>query len=672
MHRSFLSVTLLGFAVLTGSAMGQDSVSKTGTGVLPGDAVDPYDTNDQLNTYVVDLTSFATSWNTSFCTGPILKTNKVDPTFPNALAGAQYISNVYKRNVTFPFNTYDLWKVAGEGVNSNALLNDAPSMSVNVSGKNSHQLAVGFADSGVTAGGSNGNYVVTGIINRRPNQPRRVYVARINTVVNGTNDGDDNGQIGFGSVDADGNTYFRADDFLINGTDQLVGNNIFRVDALARNSGVLNYLNGTSGTSDTGDWLVNSSTDTYNTPCNVPENLFGRPVYVGTNFVSQYAYESAVNTVSTTGAHLGGSSDHRGNVSFSNTIAFPSASPATIGTAALLLKDGANLTKRLGLWGVSATNGAVSSTFSMDFPPTITDKSDGYVFPDGAATISESVHYLSQSSFRGGNGQIALGKDADGKILVATAAASSAYTGADHPWNGISVARFDPANPGGTLEWTMASYADMDVPSGVVNGKAILNGAGGSSIGRMAAMYEFSTSRFGPSTSAPMIDAAGNIWFVGVVALDKPGGFIDFDTALLRAVLVDKANFEYELELVMELGTILDGRNSGLDYQVQFMGIADSNSISSGTAWSGNVVQQGHNGLSVAGLDPQDPRTLGGLVYTADIVYDVNGDGMFDDTVAPDESYQVLMYLGWDGRRSFGAQPQPNDPRTTTGFQTIP
>ena len=64
----------------------------------------------------------------------------------------------------------------------------------------------------------------------------------------GTPANQNSAQIGMGGLDSHGNTYIRADDFGVGGADPVTGNNIFRVDALARNTSALNTLFGSGPT----------------------------------------------------------------------------------------------------------------------------------------------------------------------------------------------------------------------------------------------------------------------------------------------------------------------------------------------------------------------------------------------------------------------------------------
>ena len=175
----------------------------------------------------------------------------------------------------------------------------------------------------------------------------------------------------------------------------------------------------------------------------------------------------------------------------------------------------------------------------------------------------------------------------------------------------------------------------------------------------------------GPSMSTPTFDGAGNAWFLASAALDKidpvtEEPFIDFDTVLIRAVRTDVAtdpgaDFGYELELVLVLGRTFFGQNSGRRYQIQFIdtvaasgdgggsGVASPSSMNSnnGRAW-------GWDNSDLAGVDNADPITNGGIVLQADITYDVNEDGVYEDPTggnndpeSPDQSFQTLLYVGY-------------------------
>ncbi|MFM7283006.1 MAG: hypothetical protein ACKO32_14640, partial [Planctomycetia bacterium] len=121
---------------------------------------------------------------------------------------------------------------------------------------------------------------------------------------------------------------------------------------------------------------------------------------------------------------------------------------------------------------------------------------------------------------------------------------------------------------------------------------------------------------------------------------------------LIRAVL-DPASFSYKLELVFKQGDVFLGQNSNTPYLIRFLEIADADSVSSGTAFSGNISAAADQNIATSGLSTSSNRTLGGLLINASILYDTNGDGQFirstgtgGDPASPDEDYQVLLYVG--------------------------
>jgi len=65
---------------LTAPGFAQDSTAiDSGANGLPGDAIDPFSTTEQINNYVVDLTTISSSWGTQYGVAPIVKSSKADP-----------------------------------------------------------------------------------------------------------------------------------------------------------------------------------------------------------------------------------------------------------------------------------------------------------------------------------------------------------------------------------------------------------------------------------------------------------------------------------------------------------------------------------------------------------------------------------------------------------------
>jgi len=641
---------------LAPAAAAQDSVSAQQG--LPGDAVSPFNTAEQLNTYVVDLQAFSTDWGTQFGIAPLIKSSSSDPmNFFSSLFGPQAASADLRQGVATPFGAYDLWNGQGLGVNDDTNLNQAGTP---VNGPPStSQFSVMFEENNAELGN-----IVTGVVNYDPADPTRLYVARIPAVINESAPSQDNASFGLGAIDADGNAVVRADGFgLTPGPAPVSGSNIFRVDALARDTSILNDIAGNllvpnalvfndPGASTA---LIEDDGTTHNTPGQIPESIAGRPVYAGSNFASQYVYENVAGSTVGTGAHLGVSSDHRGNVHFSKTVVFP----GSIGTCTLYGKDVNNDTRVILLWGVDV-NGNVLGTAALNAPATATDNCDATVWPSAGA-VGEFHHHNSQVAFQGGNGQVSIGQDGAGNIIVATPTQKDGPAN-DNPEGAILVARFDPSDIAGTTEWTVAAYNEG------LAGKAILDGPGGTAIGQCVQLAQVTGGSpagnpEGPSYSAPFVDGGGNVWFIG--AIETFGMPSDFDLALMRAVY-DEDSFCYELEKVVEVGDVFTGQNSGTNYIVNFLDIADSNSIGSEAFWSGNGIQGSWEGQNVSGIPASDPRTLQGLVITAEIVYDVNNDGMFvkvtggnGDPNSLDQEYNVMLYVGNIDDTEPPSGPQP-------------
>jgi hypothetical protein len=236
-------------------------------------------------------------------------------------------------------------------------------------------------------------------------------------------------------------------------------------------------------------------------------------------------------------------------------------------------------------------------------------------------------------------------------------------TTSDWPINYIAVARIDtPADA--TVEWTMAAYNDgtVGIPGGT--GKAILDGPGGNVIGRLVTLDNVTGGApLGPSMSSPMMDSVGNLYFISAIEILNTNGSTNFNSGVIRAVY-DPDTFCYELDLLMTLGgtpnfgpmfydpLAVHGANSDLNWTVNFMGVADSNSIDSGTAFSGNISASAHLGMDPAQItDTRDVRAMGGMVLSVEIVYDSDQDGDLDECSNPftppsdDETYNVLLYL---------------------------
>ena len=376
-------------------------------------------------------------------------------------------------------------------------------------------------------------------------------------------------------------------------------------------------------------------------------------LYGGVNFNAEYVFGPAAGGgTSATGGHLAGVchtiAEVRGANGYLRTRGPVLGNSAGIMGQLARTVAGGGATDAIALWGID-NSGSVTGTYQLRLPVNI-DDCDG--FSNDNSGINEFNHYRSQTAFRGGVAQVALGQDQQGNILVAAQADHPAPTN-DWPLNYIAVARVSPAdlNSGNcqNVQWTMAGY----ISTSAVAGKPILDGPGGNQIGQMVPLAAVTGGApLGPSVSSPMIDSVGNVYFLSAIErFDPQGGASDFGIGLLRAVY-SPATFCYELELLFDTGSEFAGLNSATKYLINFMGIADSNSVSSGTAFSQNISQTALANADPANFSTQDSRTLGGLVLNVSIIYDVDGDGNYDNCTgnpgSEDQQYNVLLYVQGD------------------------
>lgn len=658
-HRQGMMAALIACAGIAVPALAQDSVSNNASPQAAGasDALSPWDAASQDNAFILNLTPFTSSWGTTFATAPLSKSSRTSAGFESTLMSAQAIS----RGITQgdPKAAYDAWRVSGQGING--VNNDAPGSAPGAAG--SMQFGYAFTEFGTSDSGDNVGNIIGGVVNVFPTNSCKLYVNRTVAATSSPDGTSFTAALNIGSVDAHGNVAIRADNF---GTDPggVVDNNILIVDTKARNAAVVNSISG-AGAADAAatTFAITGNPDVHSTPNLIPEEL-GGPSYIGTNFNVEYVFN---NGASTTGAHLAGAPDQRGTLAFSNKALYSGA--GAVGSAGTLARDASGaVTRSFSIWDVDATGAIVGAAANYIAPAGIGDPcyaGDDYPNSGGVtgwdASFFEFDHYHSQIPFNGGNSQLALGQDADGNLL----AAGIAYKvgGNQDATNAIGVLRdTDPSNgSGGGEEWTLAAWnGDINFAfTAAGRGKPVLDGPGGNEIGYISTLLEATDGALtGPSMSGCSIDAMGNIWFVAPVEYPSVeiGEFDLIDTTdihntLIRAVYnTDAGEACWDLEAVMRSGDIFTGSNSTEDFLVGFIGIADSNSVSSGTFWSQNAVQDAFAGMSTEGMAPRDPRSTGGVLLSTSIVYDTDGDGMFsfDSELAgdDDESYNVIMYIG--------------------------
>ncbi len=636
MRRQIGIATLIATAGMCASALAQDSVSAN-LGGLPGDALNPW--NDNNAAYVVDLAPLVTSGGHTFGAGILLKTTQTDPMFFNNLGSSSTISTDILNDVPFSQTSYSVWNAAGAGINGT--MNTAPgSVSAPAMGS---QFSVAWSEFGTSASGNSYNGMIGAIVNFDPADPNRLYVDRKMVAVNSSSElAVDSSQLGGVSVDANGNVYYRGDDFGVTGPNALLGNNIFRTRMADRTPGVQNFIS-LGGTLDATDHIIQNGGTVYVVPNNLPASIAGGDgLYAGVNFNSEYVYGSGFGTTTATSAHFDTSGGQLGSGRGANGLAAVDAlGIGAVATFGQYAKDANNDTRTFNLWGVDAT-GAVIGAKAWDVPSTVVDNDDGFSLTYGA--FAEFTNYLGSTPFRGGVGNVAVGTDKDGNGIFAATIAENGLS--NDLSTQIIVGRYNADLD--TTEFTFAAYIDLLNLFTRDAGKPIYDDMG-VEIGQLVNLDAVTGGTpLGPSMSAPTIDAAGNVWFIGAVELyDRfVGGGSDFDGALLRSVL-DPVTFSYRLELVLENGSRIMGMNSDREYMINFLGSATAaGGPNPGSMWSNNASSSSWNNVDISATEPGDTRSNGGVLVSTSVTYDIDGDGVFDTATSGDESYSVALYIG--------------------------
>jgi len=649
---NFKALAVISVAGAAFPAFAQDSVSTSGG--LPGDGVSPYSTTEQINSYRVGTVPFMTSAGAEFAIAPLIKSSKTSSQFYGSLISAQSISSTLITGVPYFSGDYATWSEAGFGINPDQ--NDTPNTTT--PDGDSNQFGVGFAEFATTDAGASYNAVLGAIVNYASTDPTTLFVTRLGGATNGASGSENSAQFGFGTVDASGNLNFRSDDFGATGPNPISGNNYFRVSMADRDGSTVNAISNAGGADSAAtDDVLRGAGTAHLTPNCIPETLAGRSVMLGLNFNAQYVYESAANTTTATAAHRAADStgdsagDQRGSAGFYRAPLFGDDMDA-VGTAGILGRNASGRQDRLRLWTMDQ-NGGVLQNETLVLPDgDITDSCDDFT-TQGIDWAFD--HYHSQVAFRGGNSQVALGRDLQGRSLVGAVAYNTFFDGSvQSPCNGLFVARFDPDMPS-TPEWSLAAWWDCQTG----NGKSVVDESG-NEIGQIASFIETEGGEVDNTFSSAGFDAAGNVYFLSFIRLFGEDGMEgtdddDFDLALLRGVY-DPANFCWTLERVVGSGDVFVSEGTGLEYQIGFIALNDGNSISSGVFWSQNVMQDAFNGASTSDLGQNDPLALGGLVFSAEIVYDYDQDGDFIDPTSAfgmtedpnslDEAYNTILWVG--------------------------
>ena len=662
MRNKITFAAIVAAAGLAVPAIAQDSVSNN-PGTFVGDALVPWLSSSQCADFVVDLSPIQTSRGTTFGVAPLLKSSKVSADFFSSLVSAQSVSATELIVDEFARPGYNVWSFPGGGVNfeGQPVPNVMGDLIVPTAEGEIYQFSAGFSEFATTDAGGDYGGVIAGLVNYDKANPARLYVTRNVIATNrSAPTGANTTSFGFGTVDANGNVYFRADDFGTGGN-AIAGNNIFRVSILGRDCDVVNQIVSAGAVDATAsDWIVRNQSQVHSVPGNIPQDVAGRPVYVGYTFGTELARETSPLVVTRDGSHLGGlATDHRGNI---GTYRADLLGNGGVATGGVLSKSnaGGGATDSISLYSMDASGNPVAGSpeiYTIPGSP-ITDPFDNFTI--NANGLYE--HYRSQTAFRGGNAPVAIGTDAEGNTLFA--GVTHITGGQQDPFNAMPVGRIDAA---GNVEYSLGAWIDIDAngPLGV-SGKPIYD-ATDNVIGQLRPHIELFPDRPGPSISAPAFDGAGNLWFVGVVALDDPdGGEPVLRTTLIRGIYqpeVDGGGFGYQLEKVLSFGDVVQSQNTGLDYFIGGFQIADADSVNSATLWSSNVKQSTWGGVDPADLDStEDPRSTAGVVIAASITYDVDQNGEFSlEAPTADEAYNVLLYVSNIEKAGAPACPQDLD-----------
>nr|AQQ75107.1 hypothetical protein [uncultured bacterium] len=441
-------------------------------GVL--DALSPY--ASQTTRYVVDLVPVTGSWGHQFALAPVLKASAGPMPWGLAQACASSAASPDQRiSVPSMGEGFALWNAPGAGVNPDR--NNAPG-SVSVSSFD-RVFSLALSDVGTQA-----TNIVVAEIGQRSDNPGRLFVtrrvaasSRLHAMVG------DSASLSLGAVDAHANATIRVDGFNAHAKGAIRTDQIVRVRTPARSGGV-NTLTWNPDAaapvaSDPGatDIIPLGVEGPFNTPTSVPESR-GGPRAITHDFTGAHRAEASV----VSGAHLGPGVDaHRGNPAL-----FARQLLGGVGTIATLARSVAGgRADALNLYGIDA-NGNVTGVRAERLPATVIDPITG--FSVNLASNPVFHHYWSQVSFRGPNGQAALGYDIVRQVPVAAATGRSATQG-----EFIAVARLGD----GPAQWALAAHI----------GKPILNGSNGTPIATIAA-------RTPVALSSPAIDDQGNVYFV--------------------------------------------------------------------------------------------------------------------------------------------------------------
>lgn len=591
-----LAISLLVLCAGTSASFGQDSVASTPGG---NDALSAYDASSQRVRYVVDLTSVNSSWNSGLLVAPIAKaTRDLNPTFRTQILGSLAVSNELALGTTFSGRTFGVWNTPGAGVHPTS--NTAPGQTGSIAGFRS-QFGVALSDFSLSP--SNATSLVIG---RDSTTFTRLYVERVAAASSrSTAAALETSTVALGGVDAFGNLTLRVDNFNTapTTTSRVLGENIPRISFASRNGSVNTFFaSGASNTAaDTGatTYVISNEGTPTNTPTIVNQSGVGE-FALAYDFSGRFRTGSSTANLASTITHLpSGTTGHRGNPTWAN---LPFAG-STGGMMAAIGVTSAFLPNRLIAYGLNFGTGGTPPTVTAGSPRLLTLPAPitAGSFSANATNAASFRQYLSQTGFRGGNGQVAIGANAAGLPMLAATATD--------PTAGNFIAVVTIPSPT-QQQWTVAAFP----------GQAVLNGQNGTAIGNLS-----STNL---NLSAPGMDRLGNVYFVASWQPNlQPAA-----TGVFKAVNTGSG---YQLELLLTTGQTIAGANSGRSYAISQLTLVDQDSIASGTLFSGSILQQ--TDPLASDTNPTSIRSFGGVVFSAVITYDNAGTP---------EAYDAVLFVG--------------------------
>jgi hypothetical protein len=577
---------------LAGTALGQDSVPSTPGG---NDALSPIAAGTQRVRYVVDAVPFTGSWGTRFVLAPISKaTRDFDPLFRTQILGSIAASATVARNAGASA-AYAVWNTPGQGVHPTA--NTAPGTLA--AGPFPTRFGVALSDFSLSPS------TVTGLlVGYAPSFQSRYFVERVVAATSRDTAVDpDTATLSLGGVDSAGNVTLRADNFntLPSTLTRVSGDSILRVNASSRNGSVINTLAGSGGLNAAADpaasvFLLNNEP----TPTNTPAAAFQpgvAPWALVFDFATQFRAGSTISNLATTTAHLAPSVvGHRGNPAYSPISASgaASANPGVGGViASLALRTGQTRVDTINVFGLTtgAANTppapAAGTPRAFTLPASISNPLTAYTANTGNTAAFRQ--YLSQTGFRGGNGQAAVGRTPQGNLVVAATATETA---------GAFIAAARSTSPT-TETWTVVAHPNQPISSGALPGP----------VGALETPANL-------QLSSPAVDRVGNIYFI---ATYKPT-LQPTATGLFRAI---NAAGGYQLELILSTGQAFVGANSTRPFTITSLTLSDSDSVASGSLFANALVHDAPLGGNTA--DPASSRSLGaGIVVSAVLTYNNN------------------------------------------------